>query len=88
LLRGCAPAAALGSLVEAAGDVLAVLDRVVVVVLEFGVDGLDVQPQTADAGQHPAVGFVSDRHGCVPAVGLKVGELVAQQPRLCPLRRR
>src|SRR5690606_2538057 len=64
---------------EAVGDRGAVLDGVVVVVLELGAHLADLQAQAADAGQHPAVGGLADGDDGVVAVGVEVGHLAAQQ---------
>lgn len=64
---------------EPVGDGGAVLDGLVVVVLELGLYVDDFQAQTADAGQHPAVGRLVGGEPGVVAVGLEVGELTAQQ---------
>src|SRR5690349_20507236 len=68
---------ALAACGEAVGDGGAVLDGLIVVVLELGLHVGDFQAQAADAGQHPAVGGLADGDGGVVAVRLEVGELAA-----------
>src|SRR5215218_968756 len=79
LLAGGPGVAAGGPGVEAVCDPRAVLLGVVVVELELGADGGDVQPQTADAGEHPAVGRGTHGHLGVVAGGLEVRQLPDEQ---------
>ena len=70
---------ALAAFGEVAGDGGAVLDGLVVVVLELGLNVGDLQAQAADAGQHPAIRGPADGDERVVAVRLEVGELAAQE---------
>ena len=56
-------------------DTFTVLDGVVVVVLELGVDPQHRQPDAADTCQHPPIRRGVDGYGGVAAFGLEVGEL-------------
>jgi hypothetical protein len=55
LLGGCGVVAAGSAIFEAFGDPGAVFLRVVVVVLELGGNAGDVEAQTADSWEHPAI---------------------------------
>jgi hypothetical protein len=55
LLRGCGAVPAGSAAFQAFGDPGAVLLRVVVVVFELGGDARDVEAQTADSWEHPAI---------------------------------
>ena len=70
------------ALPEVADDAFAVLDGVVVVVLELGVHLQHLQLDAADAGQHPPVRRCAGGHGGVAAFGLEVGELGGADLRL------
>jgi hypothetical protein len=59
LLGGCGAVPAGSAAFQAFGDLGAVFLRVVVVVLELGSDARDVEAQTADSWEHPAIGGMS-----------------------------
>lgn len=61
------------------GGVGALLDGLVVVVLELRPDLGDIEAQAADTRQHSPVGRLVGIYGGVVALGLEVGHLAAQQ---------
>ncbi|WP_396936702.1 hypothetical protein [Mycolicibacterium sp.] len=71
LLRGRAGIQRVVALFEIADDTATVIDRIVIVVLEFRVDAVHRQAQPADAGEHARVRAVVDRDSGVSASGWK-----------------
>jgi hypothetical protein len=70
------------ALLEVADDAFAVLDGVVVVVRELRLHPQHLEPDPADARQHPSIRRGVDGHYCVAAFGLEVGELGGEDLRL------